>query len=459
MNDVVVSLIVIVIFSIIGGFFAAAETALVSLRESQIARLASTRGRRGVRLAALTANPNRFLAAGQVGVTFTGFISAGYGASRIVPYLAPFLVDIGLGEGVAESVAFILVTILIAYISLVIGELVPKRIALARTEGVALALAGPVDWLAKISRPFIMLLSGSTNILVRILGLDPTTGKEAMSDEELRRLIASHTGFSQAERELIEDVFEAGDRDLREVMIPRTEVAFLDHSMAVSVAAQMVIRLPHSRYPVVRGSADDVVGFVHVRDVLNPAVVRSHLKVEELVREVPRFPWSKRVLPALQFMREHHNHLAIVVDEFGGTAGIVTMEDLVEQLVGDIHDEYDEGDGISVVPVGFAGDVLVDGLDNIDEFAEHTKVELPEGAYETVAGYVMSTLGRLPEIGDVVPAPGAQLEVVELDGRRASRIRVRPIQEDETSGDQRSEPASTGTEPSADAADDEQVPE
>lgn len=427
MNDAVVSIIVIVIFSIIGGFFAAAETALVTLRESQVSRLANTRGRRGARLAALTANPNRFLAAVQVGVTFTGFISAGYGASRIVPYLAPVLEDIGLSQGVAESVAFILVTILIAYISLVLGELVPKRIALQRTEGVALTVAAPVDWLARFSRPFIMLLSGSTNVLVRLLGMDPTTGKEAMTDEELRRLIATHAGFSQAERELIEDVFEAGDRDLREVMIPRTEVAFLDHSMAISAAAQKVIRLPHSRYPVVRGSADDVVGFVHVRDVLNPAVVRSHVKVEKLIREVPRFPWSKRVLPTLQFMRDSHNHMAIVVDEFGGTAGIVTMEDLMEELVGEIHDEYDEGDGSSVVAIGLSGEVIVDGLDSLDEFTEHTTVELPEGPYETVAGFAMSILGRLPEVGDIIPAPGAELEILELDGRRASRIRVKPI--------------------------------
>ncbi len=427
MNDIVVTLLVIVIFSIIGGFFAAAETALVSLRESQISRLANTRGRRGARLAALSANPNRFLAAVQVGVTFTGFISAGFGASRIVPYFSPFLQEIGLSASLADSVAFILVTILIAYISLVLGELVPKRIALQRTEGVALTLAAPVDWLAKLSRPFIMLLSGSTNILVRILGLDPTTGKEAMTDEELRRLIATHSGFTQAERELIEDVFDAGGRDLREVMIPRTEVAFLDHSMPVAAAAQKVIRLPHSRYPVVRGSADDVIGFVHVRDVLNPSVARTQIKVEKLVRDVARFPWSKRVLPALQVMRDSHNHLAIVVDEFGGTAGIVTMEDLMEQLVGDIHDEYDEGDGTSFVAIGLSGEVIVDGLDNLDEFTEHTTIELPEGPYETVAGFVMATLGRLPEVGDVVPAPGADLEVLELDGRRAARIRVTPL--------------------------------
>lgn len=440
MNDAAISLVVIVVFSLIGGFFAAAETALVSLRESQIQRLGQSKGRRGARLAALSSNPNRFLAAVQVGVTFTGFISAGYGASRIVPYVAPVLEDLGLGTSLAESLAFILVTILIAYISLVIGELVPKRIALQRTEGVALTVAAPVDWLAKVSRPFIWLLSVSTNLLVRMLGFDPTTGKEAMSDEELKRMVATHSGFTATERELIEDVFELGERDLREVMIPRTEVAFLDHSMTVAAAAQKVIRLPHSRYPVVRGSADEVIGFVHVRDVLNPAVARSQMKVERLIREVPRFPWSKAVLPAMQVMRDQRQHLAIVVDEFGGTAGIVTMEDLVEQLVGDIHDEYDRRDD-TTGSTSATGELVVDGLDTLDEFADLTGIELPEGPYETVAGFVMAALGRLPQIGDVVEAPMAALRVLELDGRRVARIQVMATAADAARGVGQNSPA------------------
>lgn len=424
MSDALISLLVIIVFSIVGGFFAAAETALVTLRDSQLKNLA-TRGRRGAMLARLTANPNRFLAAVQVGVTFAGFLSAGYGASRIVPYVSPAFVSIGLSESVADTVAFLLVTVFIAYLSLVIGELVPKRIALQRSESVALTLAGPVELMARISRPFIWLLSVSTNVLVRLLGLDPGTNREAMSSEELRRLVSTHSGFSATERELIEDVFEAADRDLREVMIPRTEVDFLDQSMSVSAAAQRIIRLPHSRYPVVKGSADEVVGFVHVRDVLDPAVVRSQLKVERLVRPVPRFPWSKRVLPTLQYMRVNHNHLGIVVDEFGGTAGIVTMEDLVEQLVGEIQDEYDE-DTLDSSSTGFSGEVEVDGLDTLDEIADRTGIELPEGPYETVAGYMMATLGRLPQVGDVVNTAWAQLEVLELDGRRAARIRISP---------------------------------
>jgi len=427
MSDALFSVGVIIVFSIIGGFFAAAETALVSLRDSQVARLATTKGRRGQRLANLTANPNRFLAAVQVGVTFTGFISAGYGSTKIVPVVAPVLVDYGLSAGVAETISFIVVTMLIAYISLVVGELVPKRIALQKTEGVALNLSGFVDYLAKLARPFIWLLSVSTNLLVRLLGLDPARNRESISNEELRRLVATHTGFSQTERELIDDVFAAGERDLREVMIPRTEVAFLDYAMVASAAAAKIIWLPHSRYPVVRGSADDVLGFVHVRDILDPAVARSHTRLEKLVRAVPRYPWSKRVLPTLQDMRVNQHHMGIVVDEFGGTAGIVTLEDLVEQLVGDIHDEYDRNEVGSGQPILLTGEIEVDGLVNLDDFTELSMIVLPEGPYETVAGYLMAALGRLPQVGDVIAAPGADLEVMELDGRRASRVRVRPV--------------------------------
>ena len=426
MSEALTSLAVIVVFSMIGGFFAAAETALVTLRDSQISRLAARGGRRGARLAKLTSNPNRFLAAVQVGVTFTGFISAGYGSSRIVPHISPFFQSLGLSDGIADTLSFLLVTLLISYVSLVLGELVPKRIALQQTEGVALFLAGPVELLARFSRPFIWLLSASTNLIVRVIGLNPDQAKTAMTNEELRRLVATHSGFSEAERALIDDVFSTADRELREVMVPRTEVEFLNHNMPVAAAAQKVIQLPHSRYPVMRDSSDDVIGFVHVRDVLDPAVVKSSVRVEKLVREVARFPWSLKVLSALQGMRDRHQHMAIVVDEFGGTAGIVTLEDLVEQLVGDIHDEYDAVAQESESSVNVPDKTEVDGLDNLDEFSDRTGVHLPEGPYETVAGYVMASLGRLPEVGDVVGAPGCELVVEELDGRRASRIRVRP---------------------------------
>jgi putative hemolysin len=205
-------------------------------------------------------------------------------------------------------------------------------------------------------------------------------------------------------------------------MRPRTEVDFLDAGMPVYQAVKTATTMPHSRYPVVRGSADDVVGFVHVRDLFSPEIANTSVKVGEIAREILLLPDTKRVLPAMTEMRRVGGHIAVVVDEYGGTAGIVTLEDLVEELVGEIRDEYDNDDESPARST--EGEVEVDGLLNIEDFAEQTGVELPDGPYETVAGYVVAALGRLPDRGDVIEVDGHSLEVVALDGRRVARLRL-----------------------------------
>ena len=421
MNDFLVNLLVVLAFTLLGGFFAAAEIALVSLRESQVQRLAVERGKKGERLSRLVHDPNRFLAAVQLAVTMAAFLSAGFGASQMAPQVAPLLVDLGLSQGAADTVAFLLVTVLLVYISLVLGELTPKRIGLQRAEAISVAVAGMVDWLARVSRPFIWLLSVSTDVMVRLLGGDPRANKEVITEEELRGMVATQATLTPQERELIDDVFDAGERALREVMVPRTEVEFLDSTLPAYKAARVVVDLPHSRYPVFRGSQDDVIGFVHIRDILAPDVADRGIRLEDLVREVLFMPGSKRVLPAMFEMRSAGVHLAIVVDEYGGTDGIVTLEDLVEELVGDIRDEYDVEERVDRSTHGV---VEVDGLLNLEDFADEVGFELPEGPYETVAGFVVAELGRLPEVGESVAVDGHTLTVTELDGRRASRIKV-----------------------------------
>ena len=421
MSQFLVNLGVVLLFTLVGGFFAAAEIALVSLRESQVQRLATERGKRGRRLADLVADPNRFLAAVQLAVTTAGFLSAGFGASQMSPQVAPLLVGVGLSQAAADATAFVLVTLLLVYLSLVLGELTPKRIALQRAEGIAVATAGVIDVLGSITRPFIWLLSRSTDLLVRAVGGDPNANKERMSEDELRGILASQSSLTPQERELIDDVFEAGEREVREVMVPRTEVEFLDATLPAYKAARIVIELPHSRYPVFRGSQDDVIGFVHIRDILAPDVADRGIRLEDLAREVLMLPGSKAVLPAMFEMRSAGAHLAIVVDEYGGTAGIVTLEDLVEELVGDIRDEYDVEERVQRSP---GADLEVDGLLNLEDFAEKTGFALPEGPYETVAGYVVAELGELPEVGTSVEVANHVLTVTELDGRRAARIRV-----------------------------------
>lgn len=434
MSGILPNLAVVLLFILIGGFFAAAELALVSLRESQSLRLAADHPAKGARLLRLTQNPNRFLAAVQVGVTLAGFLSAGFGASQIAPAVAPWFEGLGLPANWSQTVAFVLVTIVIAYLSLVLGELVPKRLALQRSEGIALRTAGIVDLLARVSRPFIWLLSVSTDGIMRLLGGDPDVGRERITEEELRGLVRTHEELTPAERELIDDVFAAGDRELREVMIPRTEVAFLDQDTTIRDAAAEVRTLPHSRYPVIGESTDDVVGFVHVRDILDASMVAGDNRLQQLVRDVARLPGSLRVIPALTEMRDHAQHLAIVVDEYGGTDGIVTMEDLVEELVGDIRDEYDPGQTETTPGLDLASPRQISGLLNLDDFAEEFGFSLPEGPYETVAGFVMHALGRLPVAGDRVRTQQCEFAVVSLDGRRLDQLLVTPLAHEPTDG-------------------------
>ena len=412
----------VLLFTIIGGIFAAAETALISLRDSQVKKLSATKGRRGKRLERLMENPNRFLGAVQVGVTLAGFLSAGYGASRLVPIFSPYLESLGLSEGFSETIAFIGGTLLIAYLSLVIGELTPKRLALQHAERYALVLSGSVDLMAKITAPFIWLLSKSSDAVLRLVGGDPAAGKEQISEEELRGMVAAHEELTHEERELIADVFSAGDREIREIMIPRTEVAFLDSDLPVFKAVKLVADKPHSRYPVADESQDDVVGFVHVRDLLDPELQGRSIRIGDLAREVLRLPGSKKVIPTLTQMRAESAHMAIVVDEYGGTAGIITLEDLVEELIGDIRDEYDTDESEGVIKPDT--DLVVDGLLNLDDFADETLIELPDGPYETAAGFIAAQLGRLPMVNDEVSVPGGKLTVIEMDGRRVSRIHV-----------------------------------
>ena len=416
------SALVVVALIVIEGVFVASEMALVTLREGQLRALAE-RGRRGERVAGLVEDPNRFLSAVQIGVTTTALLSSAFGAVTLSESAADGLRDLGLGHGAAGVIGFLGVTLVIAYVTLVVGELAPKRIALQRAEGTASAVAPTLDRFARLMRPVIWALSASTDVTVRLLGGDPNLNRERITEEELRDLVTAHEALSRDERALIDEVFEAGERQLREVMVPRTEVEFLDAGWSISRAVRTAQSLPHSRYPVVRGSHDEVVGFVHVRDLYTPTgAARRGAKVGDLAREVLMLPATKRVLPSMSEMRRSGDHLAVVVDEYGGTAGIVTLEDLIEELIGEIRDEYDVVDDEARVLRG--GDVEVDGLLNLDDFGEATGHELPDGPYETVAGCLMSRLGRLPRLGDAVEVDSVRLKVTKMDGRRVARVRV-----------------------------------
>ncbi|HCX86301.1 MAG TPA: hypothetical protein DHV14_14435, partial [Micrococcales bacterium] len=448
----------VLIFILVGGIFAGTEIALVSLRESQIEQLAR-KGRRGQRVAAVAEDPNRFLAAVQIGVTVAGFFSAAYGASTIAPDLAPGLEALGLSAGAASTTALILCTLVIAYLSLVLGELVPKRLALQRSSQLALAVGPPLDSFATLMRPVIWLLSVSTNALVRLLGGDPSRSGEEMSEEELRSIVTAHEGLPDVERAILRDVFEASERSLTEVMRPRHEVVFLDADLTIAQAVTVVAQEPFSRYPVRDGGVDDILGFVHVRDLFLAAVdaaspaleaVRTSgdddagavlvadvagepaRTVRDLTREIVVLPGTNALLPAISVLRRRRIHIAVVIDEYGGTDGIVTLEDLVEELVGEIDDEHDRS---RVEPANAAGGpVTVPGGLTIEDVEDRTGVVLPDGPYETVGGLVMDRLDRVAVVGDVVRVADPDgvehdLEVTAVDGHRIEEVRLLAVED------------------------------
>ena len=420
LGTLAIDILVVLFFIILGGIFVAAEIALISLREGQIKSLAG-KGKRGARAAFLAGHPNRFLAGVQVGVTLSGFLSAAFGADRLGNYLIPLLEQWGWNEGVSSAVSLILLTVVIAYISLIFGELVPKRLALHSTEAIALAAATPVSVIVKFFRPLIWLLSHSSDFILKIFGVDPKASREAISEEELVDLVTGHKALTEEEREIVEEVFNASDRLVHEVMVPRTEVDFLDASLSITDSVAFSLEHAHSRFPVVRGSSDEVIGFIHVRDLLAVQHSGARKTLMDLVRPIIFLPGTKGVLPALTEMRAQRQQIAIVLDEYGGTDGIVTLEDLVETLIGDIHDEYDPKES-AIQNQPRTGDFEIDGLISLEDLSEQTGVMIPEGPYETLSGYVMHILGRIPETNDVLHLDGARITVLSMEGKRAGTL-------------------------------------
>jgi len=439
-GNVWLDILVVFVFFLIAGVFAAAEMALVTLREPQVKAM-SHQGKRGRTVVKLLDNPNRFLSAVQLGVTLAGFLSASFGGATLAnTLLTPVFVRWGMAERPASILALVVVTAVISFCSIVISELSAKRLALQRPEGIALTLAPLVNGLATAFRPVIWALGACTNGVVRLLGGDPAAGREAVSTEELRSMVTNASALGAEERRIVDEVFSAGEHNLREVMVPRTEVDFLPADMLADKALHQISDAAHSRYPVIDGSPDRVLGFLHLRDLMDMAPQVRATPLRRLVRPVLFLPETVPVLPALTRMRRRNAHLAIVQDEYGGTAGIVTLEDLVEELIGDITDEYD------AVSEHAARHSEFSGLLTVSEFAERTGYALPEGPYDTLAGFVMARLGAVPALGDAVtvrldPVPGTarpeaedaapgpcdwRMDVTEMDGRRIAWLRAAP---------------------------------
>ncbi len=410
-----VQLALVAFLIVLNAAFAGSEIALISLREGQLARL-EQRSAAGRALARLARDPNRFLSTIQIGITLAGFLAS---ATAAVALAEPLVEPLAFLGGAARPTAIFLITLVLAFVTLVFGELAPKRLAMQRAEPWGLLAARPLAVMAKLAAPAIWLLSKATNLTVRLLGGDPDRDRQEVTEEEIRDLVATQVTYTDEERRIIEGALEVADRTLRQILVPRNRVIALPAELDVAEALERLVAAGHSRAPVFTDDLDDAD-----RSVSLLGLVGRHGTVGDHAQPALVLPESLNAVVALRELQDRRRQLALVVSEHGGVDGIVTVEDLVEELVGEIYDEHDrdvrsvvhESDGSVVVPGTFPVHDLIDlGVPTVSEDAT------------TVGGLLTEQLGRLPAVGDTTKVDGDTFEVLEVRGHTAPRIRIRPM--------------------------------
>ena len=399
---------------LVNALLAGSEIAFVSLRDTQLSRI-EQRGDRGRVLATLARDPTRFLTTIQLGINLAGFLASASVAQELADRLDGPLEFLGAAAG---PVAFVLVLLGLTYLTMVLGELAPKRLAMQRAESWGLIAARPIAALDAVARPVVWLVGKSVDLVVRVLGGNPSARSEDVTEEEVRDLIATSVE-DEEQRTILSGAFEAAERTLREIVVPRSQVLALPLDAPATEARAELVSSGHTRAPVYAGDLDDVRGMVHLIDLLDAVgPVSAH------VRPATVLPEAVSVLDALRRLRADRQQMAVVVNEHGATEGIVTVEDLLEEIVGDLYDEFDpdlgtverEEGGALVLP----GDYPVHDLPDLG-------VSLPEGPYATVAGYALTRLGHIPEGHEQVEADGWRLEVLDVEKRAIKRVRLCPL--------------------------------
>jgi putative hemolysin len=423
-------LLVIVVLVAVNAIFVAAEISLVAIRRSRVEQLVEE-GRRGAgRLRRLVGDPGRFLAVVQIGVTFIGFLAAAFAGVSLSEPLAATLRGAGLDAGTSDVTALIIVTVLVSLFTIVFGELVPKSLALAHPESFALTLSAPVDLLGRVLRPIVAVLTWSTGAITRLLGVEVTNEQQITADE-LRLIVerGGEQGVLEAEEEqMINAVIELGERRVHEVMVPRVSMVILPVDATFDDAIDRVVDEGHSRIPVFEETVDQIVGILYAKDLLPylKADVGPRPALRTLLRAPVFVPESMTVDDLLHELQRRRVHLAVVLDEYGGTAGLVTIEDLLEEIVGEIQDEYDAEEPILVRLTDDS--VRIDGRadveDLLDAFDLDTSVLVDEEEYDTVGGLVYHRVGGVPVPGDTISVDGLTLTVESTDGRRVDKVLV-----------------------------------
>ncbi|MFM8278936.1 MAG: hemolysin family protein [Candidatus Limnocylindrus sp.] len=419
----------ILLLIVLNGFFVAAEIAFVTVRRTRIDELADSGDQRAVRVQRLLRDPGRFLAVIQVAITFLGALASAVAAVSIVEVVTAPLSEIPLFGERAGAVALLLVTLLVSLVSIVLGELLPKALALGSPDRISLIAAGPLSLFARVVSPLVVVLVTVTRAVSRPFGIDPTR-TPALSAAEIRLIVeqGSEQGVLEAEEEqMISAVMGLGDSKLHEVMVPRIDIIAIDESATFDEAVAVVLKEGHSRTPLYKGSIDHVVGVLYAKDLLRIiAAGGTRPMLRDIMRPAIFVPESQAVDDLLNELQRRKVHMAIVLDEYGGTAGLVTIEDLLEEIVGEIQDEFDEEEPM-LLRVG-AGEAIIDGRADIEELTSLIDPGLTledDEEYDTVGGFVYHRIGRVPVVGDTVSVAPFSITVVKAAGRRVGKVRVR----------------------------------
>lgn len=421
------------IFLLIGvnAFFAASEIAILSVRQSKLKPLIEEGNKSAKIVDRYLEEPSKLLATIQVGITFAGFFASALSAKTLAVHLANLLkrTNLFVISQFADSISFILITAVVAYITLVLGELVPKRMALQKSDKVALSVAKPIAFISKIAYPIVKLLTNSTNLIVKLMGGSIKYDSQQITEEEIRLMInvGEERGIIQeTETEMINSIFEFDDTVVKEVMTPRTDMVTVNVNAKIEEILDVIVEEHFSRIPVYEDTIDNIIGILYVKDLFGIIKKGEGLEVclKDMIRDAYYVSEYKKIDELFKEMQKSKNHIAIVIDEYGGTAGLITIEDLLEEIVGNIFDEYD--DVVLEYEQVNSDTYLVNGMLSLDEVNHIMDIELPEDEleFDTISGMVLSLSGKMPEVGDEVEFDGIKFRIEEVEDKRITKIRI-----------------------------------
>ena len=429
--DITISIITTLVLTIVNGYFSMSEMALTTAKRAMLERDAEEGDKRAAKAAALASDSGDFLATIQVAITLVGFASSAVASTNLSDPLATWLSSFGLAPltAIAPGLAPVLITLAVSYLSIVAGELVPKRIALANAEGMAKQVAGPLMTFQKIAKPLVWLTGVSAEGLAKLLRIKSADDRQNVSEEEIKYMINEQDTLLDEEKRIIHEVFDLGDAVAREVMIPRVDVTMVEDTQTVTEVMELMRQTGYSRVPVFREDQDCIVGIAHIKDLIGPVMAGEGEKpVTDYMRDPTFVPDTKDILPLLSEMQTAHEQIVIVVDEYGGTAGLITIEDIVEEIVGEIEDEFDP-DNKYLTRLS-RREWLVDGRFPCEDAIELGWPVEESDEYETIAGWILELCDSVPDIGEVFEAEGYKFKVQSMRGQRISLIRViAPVEE------------------------------